>query len=159
MIFFNQVGDEMGGLVFGANGDKSHFGSLTWDKFNNDQTIGFRHLEGDSGTYETGLAMWQQPNIPHDVMVEKFLETRKIANMAERQAATEKLIENGEYTAPHLFLGKRRDNSSELLMSDTKGKPRLRIAVAPDGTPKLEFLDESGKVTYSLPAETKAVKK
>lgn len=151
MIFFNHLGDEMGGLVFGENGGNGHFGSLTWDKVRNDQTIGFRHLEGNNGTYETGLAMWQQPNIPGDVMVEKFLDTRKITNLAERQAATQKLIDSGEYTANRLFLGKRRDNSSELLMSDIKGKPRIRMQVAPDGTPKLQFLDEAGKVIYSLP--------
>lgn len=159
MIFFNHLGDEMGGLIFGDNGGNGHFGSLTWDKVRNDQTMGFRHLESDNGTYQSGLEMWQQPNIPHDVMLEKFLETRKITNLAERQAATEKLIANGEYTAPRLFLGKRRDESNELLMSDRKGKPRIRLQVAPDGTPKLEFLDEAGKITYRLPEENKAGKK
>src|SRR5918997_645185 len=48
MIFFNHLGDEMGGLIFGDNGGKGHFGSLTWDKVRNDQTIGFRHLESDN---------------------------------------------------------------------------------------------------------------
>ncbi|HSK74392.1 MAG TPA: hypothetical protein VK892_22015, partial [Pyrinomonadaceae bacterium] len=32
MIFFNHLGDEMGGLVFGDNGGNGHFGSITWDK-------------------------------------------------------------------------------------------------------------------------------
>ena len=44
IIFFNQVGDEMGGLIFGANGDRGHFGSLTFDKVGNDQALGFRYL-------------------------------------------------------------------------------------------------------------------
>jgi hypothetical protein len=66
-------------------------------------------------------------------------------------------IANGEYTASRLFLGKRRDNSNELLMSDTKGKPRIRLQVPPDGTPKLEFLGETGKTIYRLP-ENKPVK-
>ena len=54
IIFFNQIGDEMGGLIYGDNGDNGHFGSLTWDKFKGDQTIGFRHLEGDNGKYSSG---------------------------------------------------------------------------------------------------------
>src|SRR5262249_37180953 len=29
MIFFNQLGDEMGGLIFGENGGKGHFGMFT----------------------------------------------------------------------------------------------------------------------------------
>jgi hypothetical protein len=31
MIFLNQLGDEMGGLIFGDNGGNGHFGSFTWD--------------------------------------------------------------------------------------------------------------------------------
>ena len=56
MIFFNHLGDEMGGLVFGDNGGNGHFGSLTFDKVRNDQAIGFRYLEGDNGAYQTGLS-------------------------------------------------------------------------------------------------------
>lgn len=159
MIFFNHLGDEMGGLVFGENGGNGHFGSLTWDKVRNDQTIGFRHLEGDSGTYETGLVMWQQPNIPGDVMLAKLETAQKITDETARRAAIQKLRDGGELTSNRLFLGKRRDNSSELLMADSKGKPRIRMSVAPDGTPKLEFLDEAGKIIYTLPEENKTVKK
>lgn len=43
-------------------------------------------------------------------------------------------------------------------MSDIKGNPRIRMQVAPDGSPKLEFLDEAGKVIYSLPAASGAPK-
>ena len=48
-------------------------------------------------------------------------------------------------------IGKQRDNSAVLLMSDVEGRPRIRMQVAPDGTPKLEFLDEVGRVVSSLP--------
>ena len=60
MIFFNHLGDEMGGLIYGDNGSNGHFGMLTWDKVRNDQTMGFRYLESDNGTYQSGLEMWQQ---------------------------------------------------------------------------------------------------
>jgi len=58
-----------------------------------------------------------------------------------------------------LFLGKRRDNSTMLVMSDIRGKPRIRMMVTADGTPKLDFLDQAGKVLHSLPEENKAGKK
>jgi hypothetical protein len=45
-----------------------------------------------------------------------------------------------------------------LEISDIKGKPRIKISVAADGNPKLDFLDESGKVIYSLPEDAKAKK-
>lgn len=159
MIFFNHLGDEMGGLIYGDNGGNGHFGSLTWDKVRGDQTIGFRHLESDNGTYQMGLEMWQQPNIPGDVIKTKLDAARKITDETARKAAIQAMIDKGELETNRLFLGKRRDNSTMLLMSDVKGKPRLRMQVAPDGTPKLEFLDEAGKVIYSLPEENKAGKK
>ena len=46
-----------------------------------------------------------------------------------------------------------------LVMFDIKGKPRIRMQVAPDGTPKLDFLDEAGNVIYNLPEEKKTSKK
>jgi hypothetical protein len=152
MIFFNHLGDEMGGFIFGDNGGNGHFGSLTWDKVRNDQTMGFRYLESDNGTYQSGLEMWQQPNIPSDVMLAKYEAASKIADETKRKAAIQALIDNNELTTNRLFLGKRRDNSTMLLMSDIKGRPRIRMQVTTDGTPKLEFLDEVGKVIYSLPS-------
>ena len=151
MIFFNHLGDEMGGLIFGDNGGKGHFGSLTFDKVRNDQTIGFRYLESDNGTYQSGIEMWQQPNIPSDVMMERYEAANKLPDETARKAAIQKMIDSNELTTNRLFLGKRRDNSAMLLLSDMKGKPRIRLVVLPDGSPKLEFLDEAGVVTYSLP--------
>ncbi|MDQ4120744.1 MAG: hypothetical protein M3209_04785 [Acidobacteriota bacterium] len=159
MIFFNQLGDEMGGLIFGENGGNGHFGSLTWDKVRNDQTMGFRYLESDNGTYQSGLEMWQQPNLPADVVNAKYEAANKIPDEAKRKAAIQALIDSNELATNRLFLGKRRDNSTMLIMNDIKGKPRIRMQVAPDGAPKLEFLDETGKVFYSLPGENKAGKK
>lgn len=151
MIFFNHLGDEMGGLIFGDNGGKGHFGSLTWDKVRNDQTIGFRHLESDNGTYSTGLEMWQQPNLPADVVNAKYEAANRVADEAKRKAAIQALIDNNELATNRLFLGKYRNNSTVLLMSDLKGKPRIRMEVSAEGTPKLEFLDDEGRVVYSLP--------
>lgn len=155
MIFFNHLGDEMGGLIFGENGGKGHFGSITWDKVRNDQAIGFRYLESDNGTYQSGLEMWQRPDIPADVVNEKYEAARKIKDKKERDAAIQAMVDSGEFGVPRLFLGKRRDNSSGLIVGDTNGNIRIKLRVAPDGTPKLEFLDEKGKVVLSLPDETK----
>jgi hypothetical protein len=155
MIFFNHLGDEMGGLIFGDNGGNGHFGSLTLDKVRNDQTIGFRHLESDNGTYQTGLEMWQQPNLPADVVAAKWEAAKKITDEPGRKAAIQALIDNNESTAQRLFLGKRRDNSTLLVMSDIKGNPRIRLIVGTDGEPKLEFLDVNGKAVQTLPNASK----
>lgn len=158
MIFFNHLGDEMGGLIYGENGGNGHFGSLTWDKVKGDQTIGFRHLESDNGTYQMGLEMWQQPGIPGDVLNERIAAVQKMPDEAARKAAFQKMIDNNELPRNRLFLGKTRDNTTSLEISDIKGKPRIKMSVAADGNPKLDFLDETGKVIYSLPDDAKAKK-
>jgi len=155
MIFFNQLGDEMGGLIFGDNGGRGHFGSLTFDKVGNDQTLGFRYLESDNGTYQSGLEMWQQPNIPVDVMMAKYKAAADIADETKRKAAVQELVDRGELTTNRLFLGKRRDETLLLSLSDIKGRERIRMQVAPDGVPRLEFLDEAGRVIRSLPEAEK----
>ena len=151
MLFFNQVGDEMGGLVFGENGENSHWGGFTFDKFNGDQTMGFRYLESNNGKYSSGLQMWQQPNIPGDVMNAKIDSVRKIEDKELRKLAWQELREKGELTTDRLFLGKNRDDYTVLVMQDITGKPRIQMYVTPEGEAKLEFLDDKGDVIQSFP--------
>ena len=159
ILFFDQSGDEMGGLIFGENGGRGHFGSLTFDKVKNNESIGFRHLESDNGSYETGLMMWQVPNVPLQVMLDKVSAANAIVDQGLRRAEYQRLINAGEVTTQRFFLGKQRDNSTTLMMSDIKGRPRISMQVTPDGAPKLEFLDEAGNAIYSLPEENKGHKK
>jgi hypothetical protein len=150
MIFFNHLGDEMGGLIFGENGGIGHFGSLTWDKVRGDQTIGFRHLESADGTWSSGLEMWQQPNVPGDVLQDKYRRIRAIRDTVARRRAIQALRDSNQVTTQRLFLGKGRDNASALELSDIKGRPRIRLRVEADGSPAIELLDENGRVTNSL---------
>ena len=152
LIFFNHLGDEMGGLIFGENGEIGHFGSLTFDKVRGDQSIGFRHLEGDNGSYMTGLEMWQQPDVPIDQLIEKQRTINAIADTAARRLALEAMRARGELTTRRLFLGKGRDNTTSLVLSDIKGRPRIRLAVTADGDARIEMLDATGGVISSLGA-------
>ena len=159
IIFFNDQGDEMGGLVIGNNGGKGHFGSFTFDKVQGDQTIGFRHLEGKDGYYEAGLTIWQQPNFPYNQLAPKYADLDKITDKTEREKAYQTLLDNGEITTTRLFVGKTRDEDTTIIrMSDIKGKPRIVMSVEKNGNPKLNFLDENGKVIYSLPEDAKPKK-
>jgi len=140
-------------------GGNGHFGSLTFDKVKNDQAIGFRYLESDNGTYQTGLELWQRPNLPPDVAEAKYEAASKIPDEAARKAAIQAMIDNNEITTQRLFLGKGRNNTTSLILYDIKGKPRITMSLAADANPKLDFLDKTGKVIYSLPKANKADKK
>lgn len=151
LIFFNHLGDEMGGLIYGENGDLGHFGTLTFDKVRGDQTIGFRHLESDNGRYATGLAVWQQPNIPSDLLHEKYRVVEAIEDSVARRQAWKDLRAAGETTTERLFLGKWRNDMAVLELSDMLGRTRIRLSVAADGTPAIEILDEEGNAKNLAP--------
>lgn len=153
MIFFNHLGDEMGGLVFGENGEKGHWGQLSFDKVRNDQTIGFRHLEGDNGKYASALVVWQQPDIPADVVQERYQAANNLSNERARNDAIQAMRDENQLTTERLFLGKGRDDATLLVMSDIKGRPRIVMKVGANGEAVLQFLDETGQPVYSVPED------
>jgi hypothetical protein len=76
-------------------------------------------------------------------------KTKAMSDFQER-------AKQGEFGALRLVVGKEDpDKSAEIVLNDTKGRPRLKISVNGDGTPKLEFIDADGKVSYSLPDNRK----
>jgi hypothetical protein len=158
MLFFNEKGDEMGGLTFGGNTGEGQYGSLTFDRFRGDQTIQFSHSETAKGNYFSGIQMNDQ-NLPLPDIMARLDAIKKLPTKAEQDAAMQKIQESGELGAARLFIGRSRDKASYIGLNDATGRTRIRISVAANGNPKLEFLDEDGKVNYSLPEENKSGKK
>jgi hypothetical protein len=157
MIFFSEKGDEIGGLIFDGDTGKGQGGSLTFDKFRGDQTIQFIHNEDKDGNYFAGLRVNDQ-NMPLPDFLAKLDSINKLPTAEERQKASREFRESDAATVSRLVIGKSRDKTSLIMLNDGKGKPRMKISVAVDGTPKLDFLDENGKVIYSLPEDAKAKK-
>ena len=155
MIFFNHRGDECGGLIYGDNGGKGHFVSLTFDKSRQDQTIGIQHLESDNGQYFAGLRIWDRPHSSLADLMTEYEAIKRMKDEEEKKAAIKKLSDKGEFGTNRIIIGKSRDKSAMIELSDTKGKPRIRISVDPTGNPKLDFLDEAGNVIHTLPEESK----
>jgi hypothetical protein len=52
-----------------------------------------------------------------------------------------------------LRIGRDYDRASIIKMKDAKGKVRIELKVDGSGEAKLNFFDQLGKVTYSLPPE------
>lgn len=151
LIFFNHRGDECGGLIFDENGGKGHFISLTMDKSRQNETIGMQHLESDNGEYFAGFRIWDRPHTSLADFMPKYEAAKKMPKGPERTAAFKELDDQGEFGAQRITIAKLRDKSAMIELSDTKGRPRVRISVDVTGNPKLEFLDEAGKVTESWP--------
>jgi hypothetical protein len=157
IIFFSSKGDEIGGLVFDGDTGKGQGGSLTFDKFRGDQTIQFAQEEEKDGSYFSGLRMNDQ-NTPLAELIAKRKEIENLPTDDAKSAAYKELRESGKLSAVRLKIGRDTDRSSFIDLRDAKGRSRIKMSVQANGNPKLTFLDEYGKVIYSLPDETKNVK-
>ncbi len=150
MLFYNGKGDEDGGLSFGSrslpDGKYSASGQIMFDQYNNDQIVGISYSD-NNGSRTAGLHVWDRSDTPLDQVMAKI----DAAKGPERDALLKKLVDAGEVGAHRVFVGKLPDKSAQIVLSDTKGKARLTVSVDAAGNPKISFLDEAGKVTYSLP--------
>lgn len=156
LLFFNDKGDECGGLSFsgntGADGKGNGSGLLAFDRFNQDQTVAITYGES-GGRYTSGLRVWDRPDRSLGPVIDEMKKIEVMKDGPEKTAAQQKLRETAAPgTAERAFVGRDRENAAVVRLNDATGKVRARLLVDAAGTPKLEFLDEAGKVTYSLPA-------
>ena len=154
LIFFGENGNEIGGLVFDGNKGKGQGGSLTFDKFRGDQTIQVIHEEDKDENYFAGLKMNDQ-NMPMNDLLNKQKEIAKLPTKEAQNSAYQVLRDQGLLMTERLRIGKDYDKSSVIKLKDAKGKIRIELKVEANGNPKLDFLDELGKVIYSLPKDAK----
>jgi hypothetical protein len=155
MIFYNDKGDECGGLAFGGrekDGNRSASAALLFDQFNQDQTVGISYSE-NGGRRSAGLNVWDRPDTPIGEMIDKLQAIRKMPDGPEKTQAMQKFRETSGI-AQRVFVGKTREKAAVLLLSDPQGRPRLQLIVDAQGAPKLEFLDENGTVVQRLPADS-----
>lgn len=159
MLFYNGLGDENGGLVFGAvtgGGKYGAFQGFTFDKYKQAQTMALIYND-HSGKYRAGLQIWDRPEIPLSDIITKREELAKMPDGEAKTAALTKLNEQN-FSPTRVYVGKNAEKESEVTLYDAKGKARIKMLVSADGTPKLDFLDADGKVTYSLPKDGKIEK-
>jgi len=147
MIFYNDQGDENGGLVFDGglkNGKPSNGGSLTFDRWHQDQTLQLVSTE-DGRDRRAGLVVNDRPDAPMDIAAGLRMRTMKPG--PERDAL---IARAGLTNARRAWLGRSEDGSVALVLSDPAGRPRLTLGVGKDGVPSVELRDAAGKVTRTL---------
>src|SRR5215471_1121095 len=128
MIFFNDRGDEIGGLIFSGDINKGQYSSLTLDKFRGDQTIAFQHLENNEGKYFAGLT-FNDENATTTDRISKVEAIKKLPDEAARKAAFKEMQDKGEFLVNRLSLGRGRNQTSFISLNDAKGKARIQISV------------------------------
>ena len=153
LLFFNEEGDEVGGLTYTGrevNGRGRANAGIMFDQFKQDQTIGITYNESD-GRRTAGLQVWDRPDTRLSELIERLNAANRIADAAEREKAIAAIRASAPASPRRLFAGKLPDKSAAVVLSDAAGKPRLTLTVDADGNPRIEFLDDQGKVVSRLP--------
>ena len=154
MLFFNDEGDEVGGLTYTgtvAGGRGRANAGIMFDQLKQDQTIGLSYSESN-GQRSAGLQVWDRSDT---VRLSELIARLNAANKLPAGAEREKAVADIRATAPpgprRVFVGKTQDKAATMVLSDGEGRARLRLAVDAAGNPRIEFLDEAGRVVARLP--------
>lgn len=154
LMFYNAEGDECGGLIFGnekdENGNVKAGASLTFDQYKQDQVVQM-HYNDENGQRNYGFSVYDRPETPLPDLLEQHNEILKSdLTKEERDLELNKVWEGNTLRA---FMGKSSKGEVSVQLSDSKGKPRIRMVVDENDVPRMEFLDGEGNVTYKLPPE------
>ena len=153
MLFMDDEGTEMGGLIFGGSKDKNGVirsnGHLSFDQYMQDQ-IFVIDAGQDGDAHYSAILISDRGDYP---ITDAMEAAQRIAKLPpeQRQAEWKKFAASHPGDHTRIALGRADDKSVVLRMKDTEGRDRLVLEVAPDGNPVLEFLDANGKVISHLP--------
>jgi len=152
MIFFNDEGDEDGGLVY--DGDKNG-ASMTYsfDQYKNDQVMQLQYDQQNgkgNPVRSYGFKLWDRDEaftLSKQVAYFDSLEKLKTDTNAYNHGV--KAFMNAGYTHQRMFVGKNAKGEVGLFLNDAAGKPRLNIYINKQNQPVMETLDENGHAISS----------
>ncbi|MGD8495831.1 MAG: hypothetical protein PVF05_06535 [Gemmatimonadales bacterium] len=156
IIFFNEEGDEVGGLVYnGIPKDTGYWagGHLSFDQWKQNQVVALQYLD-NSRTRRAGLRVWDRPT---DVTMGEYLDValRRMESEDEAERDSLRAVQRGMSAdgglgVERLFVGSQ-DRVAQVQIRDTRGRVRARLLVDENDAPRLEFLDADGEVVDRYP--------
>lgn len=153
ILFLNVEGTEGGGLLWGGEKDKngkvSSFGHLSFDNYDQDQTVVIQNMDNTDGK-SSYIGINDQPRWDEEELA-KLDEKVRALPKAQQHAAYRQFFATHPRSKHRAYLGTDEDHSSDLVLMDPDGHPRIIAKVGPDGTPSLQFLDADGKVIERFP--------
>ncbi|HYE86275.1 MAG TPA: hypothetical protein VEA16_07960 [Vicinamibacterales bacterium] len=153
MLFFNDEGDEVGGLTYTGtddNGRRANAG-IMFDQLKQDQTIGISYNEGN-GQRSAGLQVWDRSEQPLSDLIKGLNAANALPEGPQRDEAVKAVRAKAPPGPRRLFVGKNTDKAATVSLADANGKPRLVMTVTADGAASIDFLDAGGKTVQRIPA-------
>lgn len=157
IIFFNDEGTENGGLTITGRRDSlgRYLASSSWsfDQFDQDQILTLQYTD-DNGQRRTGLTVADRAdrNI-YDIVMQRD-SINAMPDTAARRVALARLMGpvNGvPLAATRLYVGRDTAKNAVVNLFDPLGRIRVRLRVDVSGRGSLDFLDDNGRVTFSVP--------
>jgi len=124
IVFYNAAGDEVGGLAL-TDLQAGRLSALAFDYANADAIALITHISPDGKDSTAGLVINSRPDESLDLGSASRSGVRRIEL-------------------------KNHNDVAELVMMDTKGRPRMRLYVDKNDQPAIEMLDEKGAAVYTL---------
>lgn len=147
LLFFNEEGDEIGGLVYGIDSTDS-YQLLTFDQRKNDQIMALRkdeYLEDGRWKKQYGLLLQERSEKQIDIIMSELNAIGKISDSLLREKKLSDFYNSSENLAPQrLFIGRTYSENVGLYLMDKDNKPRLQLYVDKAGKPHIESFDEEG---------------
>lgn len=162
LLFFNDEGDECGGLVYSGkteDGVTNSGMSFTMDQYKEDQVVQILNSEyyvDGKQTIRRGIAINDLPTGSDLITrMDKIKEIQnKISTLSKEEQ--QKVIEeygNSLSSVQRLFIGKTKNNNAGLYLRGPDGKQKINIYVDENNIPKIEVINENGNAINIL--ETK----
>jgi hypothetical protein len=149
LIFFNDEGDEDGGMTWSGrteNGVARADAGLSFDQYKQDETVTLRYSQSGNDR-QAGLTVADRPDASLGIAV----RLNEAKTDAERAKVRQELVDSGALgSRPRMFAGKDQSGTAKVTLSDATGKARLLLSVDKAGAAKIEFLDAAGKITKSI---------
>ncbi|MGH7465455.1 MAG: hypothetical protein ACREK1_09785 [Longimicrobiales bacterium] len=154
MIFFNERGDEVGGLTYQGQlqGDGYRAsGGITFDQFRQDQVVSLQYSDNGSSR-SAGVNVWDRSTEITIAEILEIVDARAKATGAARDSI-ERVIQglSRQGLSTHRVFVGSRNRTAVLQIRDTRGRPRIVMSVDSTDVPRLVFLDSAGAVVSALP--------
>ncbi|GAB3021379.1 hypothetical protein GCM10027051_28320 [Niabella terrae] len=151
LIFFNNQGDECGGLIYEVSGDGQDTTNemiLTMDNYHDDQVVQILNKEiyrDGSPRITRGLQFNEYPE--GTSLMSRYDRYKEIEKIRDSSLRSEKItaIHSREEARKRLFIGRNADETTGLFLYDQQGRPRMKIYLDSTGAPRMEILDVQGR--------------
>lgn len=155
IIFFNRIGDELGGIFHDGTENES-FAGITFDKQKDDQILAImkdEYKDGDEWKRWYGLFLRERSDsITQTQMFRDFHEETAGYTEKEREEAYQAMrkLQDEKINVYRMFLGMEENEDVGLFLYDNEGKERIKIYIDEDDHAHFMILDKTGNAIEHL---------